>query len=262
MMNSLRAFLKPWLLRLAGEDPAELARLHCWGKPSFDGDFLRAYSKNTSWMQEPRFRQAYETGFASGHKFDYDRSLRLEWRVHVALWAAGQALHHEGDFVECGVNTGILSLAICRYYDFASQARSFYLFDTYNGIPESQMSASERGQRIRENTAFYEECYELALKNFSPWPNAKPVRGMVPDTLHTVNIEKVAYLSLDMNIAAPERAALEHFWPKLVRGGVIVLDDYGWAAYAEQKASMDEFAAAHGIQVCCLPTGQGLIVKP
>jgi hypothetical protein len=41
-----------------------------------------------------------------------------------------------------------------------------------------------------------------------------------------------------------------------------VLDDYGWAAYAEQKASMDEFAAAHGIQVCCLPTGQGLIVKP
>jgi predicted O-methyltransferase YrrM len=72
----------------------------------------------------------------------------------------------------------------------------------------------------------------------------------------------VAYLSLDMNIAAPERAALEHFWPKLVRGGVIVLDDYGWAAYSEQKASMDEFAAAHGIQVCCLPTGQGLIVKP
>ena len=78
----------------------------------------------------------------------------------------------------------------------------------------------------------------------------------------TVSIEKIAYLSLDMNIAAPERAALEHFWPKLVSGGVIVLDDYGWAAHVEQKATIDEFAAARGIQVCCLPTGQGLIIKP
>lgn len=261
-MFHLRSRLRSLLLKMAGEDPAELKRIRSWGKPSFEGDALQTYDKNISWMHEPRFRQAYEAGFGSGHKFNYDQSLRLEWRVHVALWAAGQALHHEGDFVECGVNTGILSLAICRYHDFDKQARSFYLFDTYNGIPESQMSSTERGHRIKENSAFYEECYELAVRNFAPWPNARLVRGLVPESLHTVSIEKIAYLSLDMNIAAPERAALDHFWPKLVSGGVIVLDDYGWAAHVEQKATIDEFAAARGIQVCCLPTGQGLIIKP
>jgi hypothetical protein len=84
----------------------------------------------------------------------------------------------------------------------------------------------------------------------------------VPDTLATVNIQQVAYLSIDMNIAKPEREALEYFWPKLVPGGVVVLDDYGWINYAEQKATIDEFARIKGLNICTLPTGQGIIVKP
>ena len=31
---------------------------------------------------------------------------KIEWRVHVALWAAKCAVRAEGDFVECGVNHG------------------------------------------------------------------------------------------------------------------------------------------------------------
>ncbi len=53
------------------------------------------------------------------------------------------------------------------------------------------------------------------------------MRGKVPESLATVEIERVAYLSLDMNIAYPEIEALKHFWPKLVPGAIVVLDDYG-----------------------------------
>jgi hypothetical protein len=216
-----------------------------------------------SWLQDSSFREAYETGICSGHRFaDTKNSLRLEWRVHTILWAAQQALHCEGDFVECGVNTGIFSLAICQHLRFEQQQRKFYLFDTYQGIPESQMSAAERASRLQDNARHYDDCYERARQNFAPWPNAILVRGMVPDTLTSVSISSVAYLSLDMNIAKPERAALEHFWPKLSRGAPIVLDDYGWADFAEQKITIDEFAARQGVPVCCLPTGQGLIIKP
>src|SRR5262249_43682694 len=64
------------------------------------------------------------------------------------------------------------------------------------------------------------------------------------------------------NNAAPEIAAAEHFWDRLVSGGIVVLDDYGWTKHINQKHAFDEFANARGVKVLGLPTGQGLIIKP
>lgn len=88
------------------------------------------------------------------------------------------------------------------------------------------------------------------------------MRGLVPDTLPTVPIDRVCYLSVDMNIVEPEVAALEYFWDKLVPGAAVILDDYGWANYQLQQEAHDRFAAARGVPVLHLPTGQGLIIKP
>ena len=64
-----------------------------------------------------------------------------------------------------------------------------------------------------------------------------------------------------MNIAAPEVAALEFFWDKLVIGAVVLLDDYGFQHYAEQYEAMNDFAAKHNVAIATLPTGQGLLIK-
>ena len=93
-------------------------------------------------------------------------------RVHIACWAARHALYLPGDFVECGVNTGILSLAICNYVEFNSTGKSFFLFDTYSGIPADQMLESERADRLNENRSMYNECYDIARRNFRPFPRA------------------------------------------------------------------------------------------
>jgi len=83
----------------------------------------------------------------------------------------------------------------------------------------------------------------------------------VPETLDLVKISAVSYLSLDMNCATPELSAAKHFWEKLVPGGMILLDDYGFVSYEAQKKGFDRFAARKGIEVLALPTGQGLMVK-
>lgn len=262
-LGRLRTLAKPILLRAAGESASELKKFKQWGRPSFEGDGMRSYYKDVSWMQEPRFLEAYRVGFNTGHRFgDNFADLHLEWRLHIILWAAQQAIRQEGDFVECGVNTGIFSSAICKYFSFEKVSRKFYLFDTYEGIPETQMSSTERAQRLKDNKAFYPDCYEQVKATFSPWPNAQPVRGLVPDTLTSVPIEKVAYLSIDMNIAKPERDALEFFWPKMSSGGMVIFDDYGWINHGEQKAALDDYAKSQNVSICCLPTGQGLMVKP
>lgn len=233
---------------------------------NYCADGLAVWGKNPEFLTDRRFLEAYACGAASGHRFAGaeadDGALHIEWRVHTALWAATQASMLQGDFVECGVNTGILSLAICKYLDFNRLDRSFYLFDTFSGIPEDTARSASDLERVRQSNKFYFDCYELARSNFAPWPRAVLVRGKVPDTLRDTPIEAVSYLSLDMNVPQAEVAALGHFWPRLVRGGVVLLDDYGWAACREQKQVLDGFAASQGVSVLLLPTGQGLLIKP
>ena len=82
------------------------------------------------------------------------------------------------------------------------------------------------------------------------------------DTLPQADCEKISFLSIDMNSEIPEVAALEYFWPKLVSGGIIVLDDYGYPGCLNQKLAHDKFAASKGVMVLSLPTCQGIIIKP
>lgn len=234
------------------------------GPPLYDADHLAVWGKNLDFLADPRFLSAYRRGENSGHliakHYGLD-ALGIEWRIHVCCWAAMHAKQLPGDFVECGVNTGIASLAVCEYIDFNATGKRFWLFDTYNGIPADQMTARER--ELRAGTeAMYADCYDIARHNFTQFPATHLVRGVVPDTLGTVAIEQVCYLSIDMNIALPERAAIEFFWPRLVSGAPIVLDDYAWRGYEDQKAAMDEFARLAGVEILTLPTGQGLILKP
>jgi hypothetical protein len=229
---------------------------------AYNSDGLSVWGKNLAFLEEERFRRAYLKGAGSGHRFTSDLdAFHIEWRVHIILWASGIGLRLEGDFVECGVNTGIFSLAIADYHDFASSGRKFYLFDTFCGTPEEQMSDEEKEKRLRDNEFLYPDCYDLAKSNFAPYPNIELVRGRVPETLEGAGIGKVAYLSIDMNVAEAERAAIEYFWDRLVPGAPVVLDDYGWVTCEMQKAALDDFAAGVGTSIATLPTGQGLMFK-
>ena len=64
-----------------------------------------------------------------------------------------------------------------------------------------------------------------------------------------------------MNAVMPEIAALDFFWDKISKGGVILLDDYGFKEHLAQKETQDVWAKNHGVAILSLPTGQGLIIK-
>jgi hypothetical protein len=226
-----------------------------YGKATYNQDGL-VTAHNADFVDEPRFRAAYEAGRSTGSWTFGD----LHWRAYVVCWAAQRAASLPGDFVECGVNRGGYARAVIEYVDFASMPKTFYLLDTYEGLVERYISPEERARGIRVGE--YEPCYEAVLRTFSPYPNTRIIRGAVPDTLTQVDAEEIAFLSIDMNTRDPEIAAAERFWERITPGGFIVLDDYGWRKHYEQKVGFVEFAARRGTQVLALPTGQGLILRP
>jgi len=230
--------------------------------PEFDYDGLRVNPgviHNHDFMADPRFVRAFARGVQAQGGDNY----KYYWRMYVGLWCAGHARQLRGDFVECGVWKGFLSSAIMNYLDWNSVGKSFYLFDTFNGIDETLVTDAERERlHLDHYRKYYLPNWEDAKQNFAEYRDVVLVKGSIPAALRAVPIGRVAYLSLDMNNVTPELAAAEYFWPRLVAGGVILLDDYGFVSYEEQKRGFDRFARSKGVQVLALPTGQGMIVKP
>ncbi len=222
----------------------------------FDEDCLIT-SLNHDFVSDPRFIKAYEAGKATGAMFPG------RWRFHVALWAAQHAAKLPGDFVECGVNNGSFSKAILTYLPWEDLSKSFYLFDTWAGFDIKQLKAEEISLGVLERYSGYDDgVYESVVETFGRHSRVKLYRGSVPQTLAQAQIEKVSYLSIDMNCSAPEISAAEYFWDMLVPGAVIVLDDYGFnGSHMVQKRAFDGFASTRGTEVLSLPTGQGLIFK-
>ena len=50
-------------------------------------------------------------------------------------------------------------------------------------------------------------------------------------------------------------------WNKIVKGGIILLDDYCYSGYPDTKRTWDKFSLKKKISIIALPTGQGLIIK-
>ena len=96
---------------------------------------------------------------------DSIQGFEIRWRLHICLWAASHAIQLPGSFVECGVGLGFMSLAIMQYLDWNSRDRQFYLFDTFCGLDETQLSKEEiLLGRLTEGREFYSECFEQVEK--------------------------------------------------------------------------------------------------
>lgn len=228
---------------------------------NYSADYLAVALKTLDFMKDPKFDAAWQKSAESAQK-GYDKVPDIRWRIHMALWAARHGLNLEGDFVECGVYTGFLSLAIAHYTEFQNVDKTFWLYDTWEGIPLEQVADDEKAHAAGFNNAVYHkfDIFAHMQEAFAPFPNCKLVRGMLPDTLKD-GPEKIAYLSIDLNHMNAEKLVIEALWPKLVSGAIVVIDDYGWMGHEKQRKMWDEFAAAHGTSIGNLPTGQGLLIK-
>jgi hypothetical protein len=215
-------------------------------------------SNNCDFISESRFAKAYAAAAATNPWTGFT----LQWRVYIVCWFADFVKKLEGDYVECGVNTGAYARAVIDYIDFNQTGKTFYLLDTFEGFPDDQISEEERKNGINYYGGdHYKDVYEQVKQTFAPF-NTRIIKGRVPETLPQCTAQRIAYLSIDMNAVAPEIAAAEYFWDKVVSGGVIVLDDYGFPQHINQKMAFDKFAKEKGVQILSLPTAQGVIIKP
>lgn len=226
---------------------------------TYSDDLLYTYH-NADFRNEKLFKDSYRLGKSTDQDFllkNYD----IEWRIHVLFWASNLVKNLDGDFADCGVHTGIYARSIMNYIDFPKTKKTYYLLDTFSGLDKEYSTKEELKRNYLMGYDKRGDIYEQVKKTFKKF-NVRLIKGPIPKTLSQVKSKTFCFVSIDMNCALPEYEALNFFWNKLTKGGIIILDDYGYAnSTNEQKKIHDKFAEEKGIKILSLPTGQGLIIK-
>ena len=212
----------------------------------FTGDNLFAFGRNLGFLDDNEFMNAFNKNIET----EMERA--IIWRSHVLCWAARTASRLSGDFVECGCYKGTSAKIICDYLGFSKIDKSFYMYDLF------EHSADMDHHAMPEHSI---DLYDKVKYRFSGIRNAKIIKGELPKILEEISPKIISFLHIDLNGPSAEIGALEILFDKVVPGGMIILDDYGWLDYRAQKEAEDPFFAARGYRILELPTGQGLVIK-
>jgi len=166
-----------------------------------------------------------------------------------------------GDFAEAGVWRGGSCMLIAEtLLALGDRSRSIFLFDTFEGHPEPDAEkdvdlwgnrAIDDWQRMvtddtQGNWAYTSLCEVKANLAQTGYPANKLVfvKGLLENTAAVVpSMDKLALLRLDTDWHASTKAALDYLYPRLMRGGILIVDDYGH--YKGQQLAVDEYFAAH-----------------
>ena len=193
--------------------------------------------------------------------FNYVRSNRLSTSSDERLYATIMACDYvvargiEGDFVECGVWRGGNSIIAANVFRRAAPTRSVWLFDTFAGMtPPTAADVNFRGEsadaKFRESQKddHNEWCYspiEEVKSNFKSagllGANVHFIKGDVSKTLANYDHlpAKISVLRLDTDWYESTKIELEVLFPKLSKGGILIIDDYGhWGG---SRKAVDEY---------------------
>jgi hypothetical protein len=162
-----------------------------------------------------------------------------------------------GAIVECGVwRGGMMMLAAKFLLGLGSPKRDLYLYDAFEGMPQASDIDVRFDGRTTEEVKAMEgvtgvwcmateaEVTSNILATGYPAEKVRVVAGYVEDTLPATMPEQISILRLDTDWYASTRHELEHLYPRLSAGGILILDDYGY--WEGSKKAVDEYFAEHG----------------
>jgi hypothetical protein len=187
-------------------------------------------------------------------------------RIYPIINAARYVCQHRipGSIVECGVWRGGMMMAAARtLMALGEQQRDLYLFDTFEGMvqPTSKDVDTKGTPAARKFVraekvgvegsdwcyASIEEVTRNMLSTGYPGERIHVIKGKVEATLPASAPDRICILRLDTDWYESSKHEMVHLFPRLQRGGVLILDDYGHWVGARQAT--DEYLRDHSVQL-------------
>ena len=193
--------------------------------------------------------------------------IRAEGRTYLhldRLYTLWQAVRNMPASAEGVIEIGVYEGGSARFIAAALRARGLDLplaaCDTFAGHAVVDESVDGRHQVGKQFVKVSADDVRTYLRDH---PNVRVVEGDIHDTSTSLHdMRRLGLLHVDVDVYPPTRHSLEVFAPRVVPGGTIVVDDYGFKTCPGARKAVDEFAALHPeFGLWHLMTGQAVLIR-
>ena len=200
-----------------------------------------------SFLLDEEFLRYYESFMDPGNYHSLDRRYALDQLMKVVC-------HLEGDTAECGAHHGASSYLICRR--IAGLRKQHHVFDSFEGL-----SAPGKEDGTYWTSGVFATSDEVIRARLKEFDFVVIYKGWLPARLHEVGDRQFCFVHIDVDLFQPTLDSVRFFYPRMIAGGMIICDDYGFESCPGARQAMDSFFSDKPEPVVSLPTGQGLIIK-
>jgi len=189
------------------------------------------------------------------------RTMLREDRLWILWQAAANVAKLNGAAAEIGTYRGGSAYFIAAAFRAAGADVEMDVIDTFAGHPSDKLSEHD-AEDHKHDDKFKNTSYEDVAAYLSAFPAVTVHQGEFSAVAAELPARDYSFVHVDVDIYEPAAACLEFFAPRLLPGGVIVLDDYNAPKCPGIARAASEFLTAHpGFQSWNPHTEQLLLVK-
>lgn len=185
--------------------------------------------------------------------------VRIDRCYALYQFAKSQALSPRGEVAQVGVYRGGTARMVAEC--FLSSRKRVYLFDTFEGLPQASKDDGANGAQNNEEKQFTDTDFSEVKEYFSDLPNVEFRKGFFPDTARGLENQEFCFVYLDADLYRSTKDGLDFFYPRMVPGGVIIMDDYGTKGWPGVEKAAREFCTENNVAPVKTVWWQGLIIK-
>lgn len=189
------------------------------------------------------WRVLVKKGLISGGLQKLERRYKDKDRFFNFWYQVSRLQKHniQGAFAELGVYKGDTAEILHEMDD----SREFLLFDTFEGFRESDLKYETGKAATYTRHSFADTSIERVKQRLGSDKFAF-YKGDFTETSITAPEKKYALVSMDADLYNPTFAGLQYFYPRMSKGGVIIIHDYNPDWPGIMKA-VDEYLAEKSI---------------
>lgn len=229
----------------------------------FGYDVVRCYGGEGSSLYMPCTPYHYRTyapWFSSEFRALYKNvagtTVVKEDRCYVLHRLAMHCSRLSGNIAECGVFKGGTAFVIADAVKRTT--KRVRLFDTFSGMPESA-AHDPSGHAVGE---FGDTSLESVQAYLAGFPSVEYFSGTIPESFSHVEADMYCLVHVDVDLYQSVYDSCAYFYPRLVDGGAMVFDDYGFEKYVDSaKKAVDDFFSNKPEVLLPIRTGQCVVFK-
>ncbi len=179
------------------------------------------------------------------------------------LWEAAQNVAHlDGAAAEIGTYRGGTAYFIAATFaEVIGQPAVVEVIDTFEGHPQDKLSEHD-SQTHKDPSLFTDTTYEDVVRYLAPFESVTVHKGEFSTVAPRLPDQQYRLVHVDVDLYEPTLDCLRYFGPRLVPGGVIVVDDFGSPGCpGVDRAAKEWFDANQGFGSWSPRTKQLVIVK-